>query len=74
MFLVTLSLLTLSALFLLLLTLNRSVTLPLLDWVGVAVLGIGAGLAARWQLRESTLMLKFLMAVLALAINLSAPG
>lgn len=70
MFLVTLSLLTLSALFLLLLTLNRSVTLPLLDWVGVAVLGIGAGLAARWQLRESTLMLKFLMAVLALAINL----
>jgi hypothetical protein len=70
MFLVALSLMTLSALFLLLLTLNQSVRLPLLDWVGVAALGIGAGLAARWQLRESTLMLKFLTAVLALAINL----
>jgi hypothetical protein len=70
MFLVTLVLLTLGALFLLLLTLNRSIALPLLDWVGVAALGIGAGLAARWQLRGYTLALKFLTAALALAINL----
>lgn len=70
MFLVTLILVNLSLLFLLLLTLNRSIELSLLNWAGVAALGIGAGLAARWQLRERTLMFKFLTAVLALVINL----
>jgi hypothetical protein len=70
MFIMTLVLMTLSALFLLLLTLNHGIAIPLLEWVGVAALGVGAGLAARWQLREYTLTLKFLTAVLALAINL----
>lgn len=67
---VVLLLLILSVLFIMLVMINQSLPLPVLAWAGVAILGLAAGLAARWRLRSHTLALKFLVAVLALAFNL----
>jgi len=74
MFLVVLVLLNLSGLIVLLIIFNQSLALPVLEWAGVAALGVAAGLASRWQLRSHTQALKFLTAVLALAINLWVLG
>ncbi len=54
----------------LLLMYNQSIAFPILEWAGVAALGVAAGLMARWRLRSHTQALKFLTAVLALAANL----
>jgi hypothetical protein len=49
---------------------NQAIAFPVLEWAGIAALGVIAGLMARWRLRTHTQALKFLAAVVALAVNL----
>ena len=67
---VVLYLLLVNGLLALLVMNNQSIAFPILEWAGVAALGVAAGLMARWRLRTHTQALKFLTAVLALAANL----